>query len=540
MDSLKEFQQKLKNRKFAMDHCGEASGDLWEKQQNDGQTAQESTDMPLQALPWDQLNENLEEADACKSFSGYWPLTSNHRLIGKWIVFVKRVIRKLLKIFLGWYIFPHYQRMSHFNGKVVNVISLERDILTAAVQQTQEISQRVHTQEQQISQKFDAQEQQISQKFDARDQQITQRIDARDQQITQKLDARDQQITQKLDARDQQISQRIDAQERQISQKLDAQEQQIFQRIDAQERQILHKLDEQSEEAAAGLAGVQKQMEMLLTALQQQKATADDSIQALSSQVEQLISENEQLRERLKKIENLPTDDEEFYHVFEEKFRGPEDLIRDRQRVYVPVIREYISDWTQGRFIDVGSGRGEWLDILRENGAVDYVGVDLNARQNALCEARGHHVVQMDCIAYLADQPDESVDLISGFQIIEHLCMSDLVELLRQSHRVLKPGGIILFETPNPRNLIVGADTFYMDPSHKRPLDPGMVSFIVEWCGYSDVKCIDANSYPNWAGVTAKATTDETAAIIEQFNNLNYLVYGPQDYAVIGVKEKEQ
>ena len=553
MDSLKEFQQKIKNRKFAMDHCGKASGDLRERQQNDGQTAQESTDMPLQALPWDQLNENLEEADAYKSFSGYWPLTSNHRLIGKWIVFVKRVIRKLLKIFLGWYIFPHYQRMSHFNGKVVNVISLERDILTAAVQQTQEISQRVHTQEQQISQKFDAQEQQISQKFDAQEQQISQRIDAQERQISQridaqkrqisqKFDARDQQITQRIDAQDQKITQKLDAQERQISQKFDAQEQQISQRIDAQERQILHKLDEQKEEAAAGLAGVQKQMEVLLTALQQQKATADDSIQALSSQVEQLISENEQLRERLKKIENLPTDDEEFYHVFEEKFRGPEDLIRDRQRVYVPVIREYISDWTQGRFIDVGSGRGEWLDILRENGAVDYVGVDLNARQNALCEARGHHVVQMDCIAYLADQPDESVDLISGFQIIEHLCMSDLVELLRQSHRVLKPGGIILFETPNPRNLIVGADTFYMDPSHKRPLDPGMVSFIVEWCGYSDVKCMDANSNPHSARTEVPEWNENLDELhfLQEFNDIKWHLYGPQDYAVIGVKEKEQ
>lgn len=401
MDSLKEFQQKIRNRKFAIDHSWKVDESGWS---NSNLAAQELTGEPLQDLPWEQLNENLAEADACKYFTGYWPLVSNRRLIGRCIVFAKKVIRKLLKIFLGWYIFPHYQRMSHFNGKVVNAVTLERDILNATVNQMQIIAQE---------------------------------------------------------------------------------------------------------------------------------------IRKLHLENEQLRTESEQLCIRLKKIENLPTDDEDFYHAFEEKFRGSEELIRDRLRVYIPAIQQHISDWTQGRFIDVGSGRGEWLDVLRENGAVDYVGVDLNARQNALCEARGHHVVQMDCIEYLAAQPDSSVDLVSGFQIIEHLCMSDFIELLRQSYRVLKPGGIIIFETQNPRNLIVGANTFYIDPSHKRPLDPRMVSFIVEWCGYSDVKCIDANSNP----LSAKTEIHEwnknanAAQLLQEFNDMKWLLYGPQDYAVIGVKE---
>lgn len=412
MDSLKEFQQKIKNRKFAIDHSWKVDESGWS---NSNLAAQDLTSEPLQDLPWEQLNENLAEADTCKYFSGYWPLVSDRRLIGKWIVFAKKVMRKLLKIFFGWYIFPHYQRMSHFNGKVINAITLERDILNAIVQQTQAISQKINV---------------------------------------------------------------------------------------------------EKEEAVAYLEDIQRQ-------------------------IEQLRLENEQLRTQLKKIENLPTDDEDFYHAFEEKFRGSEELIRDRLRVYISVIRQHIPDWAQGRFIDVGSGRGEWLDILRENGAVDYVGVDLNARQNTLCEARGHHVVQMDCIEYLAAQPENSVDLVSGFQIIEHLCMSDFIELLRQSYRVLKPGGMIIFETQNPRNIIVGANTFYIDPSHKRPLDPRMVSFIVEWCGYSDVKCIDANSNP----YSAKTVIPEwnknanAAQLLQEFNDIKWLLYGPQDYAVIGVKE---
>lgn len=393
METLKEFQQKIKNRKFAMDHSWKTDVEKAQKYEASDLNFEENTfDNHL----WNQLNENLEAADADKTFTGYWLLSSNKKWIGAEIVFIKKVIRKLLKIFMGWYIFPHYQKMSYFNGKVVNAISFERDLL------------------------------------------------------------------------------------RNLTQKINQQQQQIG----------------------------------------------------------QLLEENRQMRIQLRKMENLPTDDEEFYHAFEEKFRGSEDLIRERQRVYVPIIKQYISDWTKAKFIDVGSGRGEWLDILRENGAKNYVGIDLNAQQNALCEARGHHVLQMDCLAYLASQPDNSVDMVSGFQIIEHLAMSDLMELLQQSYRVLKPGGMILFETQNPRNLIVGADTFYIDPSHKRPLDPRMIAFIVKWCGYSKVKIIDANSSSQWGGVTVKATMEETKEIIRQFNDLCYLMYGPQDYAVIGVKEK--
>lgn len=396
MDTLKEFQQKIKNRKFAIDHS-------WKADMNEGGTF---FDQPVgedkNVFLWNSLNENLAEADSCKTFTGYWPLYSHRKGIGKGIVFLKKAVRKLLKIFMGWYIFPHYQRMSYFNGKIINVVSLERNILAVLNQQTQKISEKINCQEKQIA---------------------------------------------------------------------------------------------------------------------------------------YLILENEQLRKKLQRIENLPTDDEQFYQAFEEQFRGSEEMIRERLRVYIPVVQKHISDWKNGRFIDIGSGRGEWLDLLREHGAVDYVGVDLNARQNARCEARGHHVIRMDCIEYLSKQPDNSADLISGFQIIEHLCLSDVMELLKQSYRVLKPGGMILFETQNPRNLIVGADTFYIDPSHKRPLDPGMIKFIVEWCGYAEVSCIDANAYPNWAGVTVKPDTEEMANLVQQFNNLNYLIYGPQDYAVVGIKE---
>ena len=435
--NFQEFQRKVKNRKFAIENSWRGGGT------GPYERAGKSSD---EQLPWEMLNENLEAADACKVFDGYLPLESHRKIFGKWIIILKRAMRKLLKIFWGWYIFPQYQRMSHFHGKVVNALSLERDILSNAVQQNQQLAEKIQQQNQQLTEKIQQQSQQIETQMGEAYTKLHQNFSA---QVDQ-----------------------------------------------AQER-----------------------------------------IEKLQQQLEKLAQENLELRKKLEKLENLPTNDEEFYHCFEEAFRGSQDLIRDRQRVYVPVIKQYITDWSKAKFIDVGSGRGEWLDILRENGAVDYIGVDLNARQNALCAERGHRVIEMDCNTYLASLEENSVDMISGFQIIEHLCMSDLMELLRQSHRVLKPGGVILFETQNPRNLIVGADTFYIDPSHKRPLEPRLVEFLAEWCGYKQVRCIDANAWPNWEGVTEKNEDPKLQEVIRQFNDVNYLLFGPQDYAILAVKE---
>jgi O-antigen chain-terminating methyltransferase len=39
------------------------------------------------------------------------------------------------------------------------------------------------------------------------------------------------------------------------------------------------------------------------------------------------------------------------------------------------------------------------------------------------------------------------------------------------------PGGLLILETPNPENLVVGACTFWYDPTHIRPLPPAMMRF---------------------------------------------------------------
>lgn len=233
-------------------------------------------------------------------------------------------------------------------------------------------------------------------------------------------------------------------------------------------------------------------------------------------------------------IVNLPTNDDQFYHDFEEKFRGDFFDICHRVSYYVPIVKEYIPDFSSARFVDIGSGRGEWMEVIHAHGATDYVGVDPNEVQNQFARDRGHAAVADDGVSYLRSLADESVDVISGFQVIEHLPLSALMELMQESHRVLKKGGIILFETNNPQNLTVGADTFYLDPSHKKPLEPRLTSFMAEYCGFRQIRVIQANTHPWGEPVSAEADASD---LVKRVNQLSWAIWGPQDYALLGVKE---
>lgn len=252
----------------------------------------------------------------------------------------------------------------------------------------------------------------------------------------------------------------------------------------------------------------------------------------LEQQVEHIVEALQEVREK----ESLPTDDPDFYERFEERFRGSQDDIKGRLQMYIPILKQYLPNWASGTFVDIGSGRGEWLDILKENNATDYLGVDLNPRQNKKCELRGHHVLQMDCLTYLESLPDASVDVITGFQIIEHLSTALLTKLMEQSFRVLKPGGVVLLETQNPKNISVGADTFFIDPSHKRVVQPLTLEFLAQYQGFENVQLIDANTSPLFIKFDTNVMEGMNEKFIQYVNDIGWKLFGPQDYALLAVK----
>ena len=211
------------------------------------------------------------------------------------------------------------------------------------------------------------------------------------------------------------------------------------------------------------------------------------------------------------------------YAKFEDKFRGTREEIKERQRIYLPYIMETNKNTSGGEILDLGSGNGEWLEILKTEG-YEAKGIDNNSVMVDRAEKIGLNVISADILAYLKNLPDKSLSAVTGFHIIEHLNLNKLINLIDESLRVLKPKGIIIFETPNPENLTVGAYSFYTDPTHNRPLVPDTVSFLLEQRGFGSIETKRLHKYTDYNNVT------RTNEISEKW------LYNEMDYSVIGYK----
>jgi O-antigen chain-terminating methyltransferase len=181
-----------------------------------------------------------------------------------------------------------------------------------------------------------------------------------------------------------------------------------------------------------------------------------------------------------------------FYRSFEDRHRGSFDLIKSRLTVYLPFIRCLQTQERAINSLDLGCGRGEWLLLMGEVG-VDAVGVDLDDGMLSGCQALELKTFKQDALVFLKEYPSSSLDVITGFHIAEHITFGELSELFTESLRVLRPGGLLVMETPNPENLIVGTSSFYLDPTHIKPIPPMLLTFLAEYSGFSRVKLVRLN-----------------------------------------------
>jgi O-antigen chain-terminating methyltransferase len=178
-----------------------------------------------------------------------------------------------------------------------------------------------------------------------------------------------------------------------------------------------------------------------------------------------------------------------FYRAFEDKHRGSRALIKERQRIYLPLIQPLVALYPDAAALDLGCGRGEWLELLVETGFKAY-GIDLDDGMLAECRARGLSVQTQDALTALQSLPADSQAVVSGFHFAEHIPFEVLQQVVQEALRVLKPAGLLILETPNPENVVVGTANFYLDPSHNRPLPPLLMAFLPEYYGFERVKVL--------------------------------------------------
>lgn len=216
------------------------------------------------------------------------------------------------------------------------------------------------------------------------------------------------------------------------------------------------------------------------------------------------------------------------YVAFEEKFRGSRENIRERLQEYVPLVREAGAGIEGREVLDIGCGRGECLGIMKDEGLLAK-GLDLNHMMVQECLDKGYDVEEKDALSFLRSLPDNSLGAITSFHLIEHLDFEERVALFDECLRVLKSGGIALFETPNPRNLLVGACNFWADPTHIRPLYPETHQFLMEYRGFSRVELLFLHPHEG-----EERLPEEEAPQLAL--RLNEVLSCARDYTVVGYK----
>ncbi len=291
----------------------------------------------------------------------------------------------------------------------------------------------------------------------------------------------------------------------------------------------LTKAESQLDRAADAMSGLSR-LEPRVTSVQEKLLFVLAQVAGQERRIGTLLQE---ARERLpepfdrpqlsRMSEELSRMDEEFYVRFEDKFRGTRLDIKERLRMYVPFILKADAGTADAPVLDLGCGRGEFLELLAEHRRFAE-GVDTNHVMIEGCRAAGLHAHEGDGLQHLKSKRDGSAGAISAIHVIEHLPFDVWRQLIAESLRVLRPGGLLILETPNPENVIVGSNTFYYDPTHRNPLPPLLVKFIVESEGFADAEILHIHPSEEWNLIKEES---------EAARRMNDYFFGPRDYSII-------
>jgi SAM-dependent methyltransferase len=218
------------------------------------------------------------------------------------------------------------------------------------------------------------------------------------------------------------------------------------------------------------------------------------------------------------------------YFAFEATMRGSREEITRRQAAYVTLF-ESVDD-----IVDVGCGRGEFLELLRGAGKRAR-GVDVDPDMVDQCRAAGLDVEQRDAVEWLAAAEPGSLGGVFAAQVVEHLLPAVLVAFLEAARRALAPGGVIVLETINPTSLSA-LRNYFADLTHSQPLVPETLRFLVESAGFANARIELTSPLPDHARLTDIPFGDsipEEALVASRRNIeiLNGILFAPQDYAVI-------
>lgn len=224
------------------------------------------------------------------------------------------------------------------------------------------------------------------------------------------------------------------------------------------------------------------------------------------------------------------------YVEFERRYRGTEEEIAERVAAYLPHLKG------ASPLLDLGCGRGEALRTFAAAGLA-VRGVDSSAEMVAHCRAQGLDVVEGDLFERLAAEPRESLGAVVSFHVIEHLPAALLERLVALAFAALRPGGVLILETPSPLSLVVAARNFWLDPTHQRPVHPSYLADLARRQGFEEIEVLPLRPFPpeqRLPEVPLDAIDADLHPLADRVNRLrdrlDDLLFGAQDYGLVARK----
>lgn len=298
----------------------------------------------------------------------------------------------------------------------------------------------------------------------------------------------------------------------------------------------LDDVEDLARQVLSGLKDLQHGSEARLSALEREAAGGSARVEELLARLERLLAEQAEKGAVSQGVVAAVSAERgrarsQAYLAFEDLHRGSREEIKRRQEVYLPYFQGADQ---KAPVLDLGCGRGEFLELMAERG-LPARGLDLNPEMVAQCKERGLTVVEADAVEHLRSLPDASLGGIMAAQLIEHLPLDALMELVSLAAAKLRDGAPFVAETVNPACLTTFSGAFYLDLTHQKPIHPEAARFLWRWAGLREVEIVFVSPYPPDHRLERFGGEGPLAdAFNRNVERLNQLLYSHQDFAVVG------
>ncbi len=223
------------------------------------------------------------------------------------------------------------------------------------------------------------------------------------------------------------------------------------------------------------------------------------------------------------------------YAQFEDQFRGPEQVVKNRQAIYLDYLNKSLE------VLDIGCGRGEFLELLQAHG-FQAKGIDSSPQMVARCREKGLRVAQADALDYIQQLPGKVGNVFLS-QIVEHMDYKDMYCLLQAAWEKMEMQAAVVIETINPGSFYAQSTAYVMDPSHVGLVSPETLSYTFRKLHFRKIRILYKSPVPKSERLQLchdhfedQKINDLVAKINDDLKKIDDIIFGNLEYAIIGVK----